>query len=330
MANSVHNSNQRLKILYLYKILTENTDENHPMSMPEIVAQLEKYNISAERKAVYNDIEALSTFGLDIIIKKGRYSGYFVGSRDFELPELKLLADAVSSSRFLTVKKSSQLISKIAKLASVYDAKQLERQVYVANRVKSMNETIYFNVDKINRAIDEGKQINFKYFDYDVKKKKHYRGGRKVCSPYALAWDDERYYLIAFYEKYGEISNFRVDRMESVEILNAPIKPKPEDFDVAEYLNSTFSMFSGKKQLVKLRFANNLVNPVLDRFGKDVALVPEDKDHFSVRVNIKPTTTFFGWLFEFGENAEIVEPLDVKNQYIEQLRNTLAVMQDNN
>ena len=319
MSDNVKNANQRLKILYLYKILLERTDEEHYITMPEIIKQLERYGISAGRKALYEDIEALKAFGLDIVSLKGRVSGYYAAGRDFELPELKLLADAVCSSRFLTEKKSNELLRKIEKLASVHEAKQIHRQVYVANRVKSMNERIYINVDVIHRAIAEGKQISFKYFDYNIEKKKKYRDGLRVCSPYAMTWDDERYYLIAFYEKYNSISNFRVDRMESIEILDVPVVHKPENFNIAEYMNSTFSMFSGEVQEVKLRLRNDLVNIVFDRFGKDIFIVLDGEEHFIVRVNVRAEQTFLAWLFMFGTNVEILAPQNLKERYKEQL-----------
>ena len=319
MSDNVKNANQRLKILYLYKILLERTDEEHYITMPEIIKQLERYGISAGRKALYEDIEALKAFGLDIVSLKGRVSGYYAAGRDFELPELKLLADAVCSSRFLTEKKSNELLRKIEKLASVHEAKQIHRQVYVANRVKSMNERIYINVDVIHRAIAEGKQISFKYFDYNIEKKKKYRDGLRVCSPYAMTWDNERYYLIAFYEKYHSISNFRVDRMEGIEILDEPALKKPENFNIAEYMNSTFSMFSGELQEVKLRFRNDLVNIVFDRFGKDIFIVPDGEEHFVVRVNVRAEQTFLAWLFMFGTNVEILAPQNLKERYKEQL-----------
>ncbi|MCM1328613.1 MAG: WYL domain-containing protein [Ruminococcus sp.] len=324
MSDNVKNANQRLKILYLYKILLEQTDEEHSITMPEIIKRLESYGISAARKALYEDIEALRAFGLDVVSLKGGASGYFVANRDFELPELKLLADAVCSLRFLTVKKSNQLLKKIEGLSSVYEAKQIHRQVYVANRVKSMNERIYINVDVIHRAIAEGKQISFKYFDYNIEKKKKYRDGLRVCSPYAMTWDDERYYLIAFYEKYGGISNFRVDRMDGITILDAPIVKKPANFNIAEYMNSTFSMFSGEVREVKLRFKNDLVNIVFDRFGKDIFIVPDGDEHFIVRVNVKAEQPFFAWLFMFGTNAEIIAPEELKNRYREQLCGVLG------
>jgi len=319
MSDNVKNANQRLKILYLYKILLEQTDEEHSITMPEIIKQLECCGISAGRKALYEDIEALRAYGLDVISLKGGASGYFVASRDFELPELKLLADAVCSSRFLTEKKSGELLRKIEKLASVHEARQIHRQVYIANRVKSMNERIYINVDVIHRAVAEKKQISFKYFDYNIEKKKKYRDGLRVCSPYAMTWDDERYYLIAYYEKYSGISNFRVDRMESIEILDEPIVPKPENFNIAEYMNSTFSMFSGEVKEVKLRFKNDLVNIVFDRFGKDIFIVPDDEEHFVVRVNVKAEQTFLAWLFMFVTNAEILAPQELRERYKKQL-----------
>lgn len=326
MSDNIKNSVNRLKILYLYKIMLEKTDEHHYITMPEIINQLELYGISAGRKALYEDIEALKTFGLDIVQLKGNVSGYYVASREFELPELKLLADAVSSSRFLTEKKSDELLKKIESLSSIYDAKQIQRQVFVANRVKAMNERIYLNVDAIHKAIWEEKKISFRYFDYDLKKQKKYRDGQRVCSPYALTWNDERYYLIAYYEKYDSISNFRIDRMESVEILEEPIKEKPKNFSVAEYMNSSFSMFSGESQEVRLRFHESLINPVIDRFGKDITVVP-DNDHFTIRVKVKAEPPFFAWLFQFGNKAQIVEPSELKDKYIEQLKSVLAIME---
>lgn len=325
MSNTVGNAHQRLKILYLYKILLERSDEEHIITMPEIIKQLELYGISAARKALYDDIEALKTYGLDIISVRGDKSGYYVGNRDFELPELKLLADAVTSSRFLTEKKSSELLKKIESLSSVYQAKQINRQVYIADRVKAMNERIYLNVDVIHRAITENKQITFKYFDYDMQKHKRYRDGLRVCSPYALSWDDERYYLIAFYPKRPDnYTNFRVDRMENVEIITDEARVIPQAFNLSEYMNSTFSMFSGEAQEVKLRFHISLVNTVLDRFGKNISLRPDGDEWFTIRVNIKAEPPFFGWLFQFGTKAEIVQPSEIKEKYIEQLEDVLS------
>ena len=185
-----------------------------------------------------------------------------------------------------------------------------------------MNERIYLNVDVIHRAIAENKKIKFRYFDYNLQKKKTYRAGSRVCSPYALAWDDERYYLIAYYDNRQTISNFRIDRMESVEIIDEKAVEKPKNFIVADYMNSSFSMFSGTTQDVKLRFDNQLINAVIDRFGKGITVIPDGDSHFTVRVKVKAEQPepFFGWLFQFGTMAEIIEPCELRDRYIEMLK----------
>ena len=325
MDNKIKNANQRLKILYLYKILLERSDEEHCITMPEIISQLKLYGITAGRKALYEDIEALKAFGMDIVSERGHGAGYYVVNREFELPELKLLADAVSSSRFLTEKKSAELLKKLQKLTSIYEAKQIQRQVFVTDRVKAFNERIYINVDVIHRAIAERKKIAFDYFDYDLKKQKKYRDGTRSCSPYAFAWDDERYYLVAHYEKYDSISNFRVDRMENVIVLDEPALKCPENFKLSQYLNSTFSMFSGESEEVKLRFDKSLINPVIDRFGKNIMIAPDGEEHFTVRVQIKTEypEPFFGWLLQFGTKVQIVEPCELKEKFKELLQAVL-------
>ncbi len=316
---------QRLKILYLYKILTKQTDEDHPLTMPEIIDKLADAGIFAGRKAIYEDIEALRTYGVDIISGRGRGTGYFVGSREFELPELKLLADAVSSSSFITQRKSLELLKKIEGLASIYEANQISRQVYIADRVKTMNEKIYISVDRIHRAIALKKQISFKYFEYDINLKKRYRDGMRFCSPYALTWDSGRYYLVSYYEKRPDIlTNFRVDRMESVEITDIPIKELDKDFSLSEYLSSTISMFSGETRDVRLRFSNFLVNSVIDRFGKQIHFTPDGDEHFTFHVKVKAEAPFFGWLCQFGGNAQIIEPADLREKYAQHLRETLT------
>lgn len=324
MPKDTVNINQRLKILYLYRILTEETDEQHKLTIAQISDKLSALGISAGRKALYDDIEALRQYGLDIIACHEKNYTYYLGSREFELPELKLLADVVCSAKFLTEKKSAELLKKIESLASVHDGKLIQRQVYVVDRVKSGNEQIYINIDAIHRAINEGKQISFRYFDYGLDKKPKYRNGVKIASPYALTWNDEKYYMIAYYGKYGDqCTNFRVDRMSHIHMIDEKIIPPPKDFNVSDYMNSTFSMFSGNTQNAVLQFDNILINAVLDRFGKKVTLRRIDDDHFAANVKIKAEDPFFGWLFQFGTKATILSPQSLKDRYEEMLRSVL-------
>lgn len=290
----------------------DKTDENHAMTVNEIIAELEKYDIKAERKSIYSDIDLLSDFGLDVICEKGRANKYFIGSRDFELPELKLLVDAVQSSKFITHKKSDELIKKIEKLTSIHEAKELHRYVVVADRVKTMNESIYYNVDEIHKAIQQNKQIRFKYFDYNLDKQIEYRrdGEWYYASPYALTWSDDNYYMIAYYERYNGISNFRVDRMAAIEMVEEDriMCEDTKDFNVADYSKRIFRMFSGETETVKLQFDNSLINVVIDRFGKDIVINRQDDDHFIITVDVVATNTFLGWLFMFGEKVKILSP----------------------
>jgi predicted DNA-binding transcriptional regulator YafY len=310
--------NQKLKLLYLMKMLLDKTDEEHILTVPGMIAELGKNDIKAERKSIYDDLEALRLFGLDIASRKSKTTGYFIASRTFELPELKLLADAVVSSKFITEKKSSELIKKIESMASTYEGKQLQRQVYVMGRVKTMNERIYYNVDTIHQAIAQNKQVAFKYYEYIVEPgltshwKKHYRqdGEKYHASPYALSWDDENYYMIAFYEKYNNISNFRVDKMEDIEICDERRIEPPDKkvFNLAEYSKKVFNMFGGEEEKIKLQFDNSLIGVVLDRFGKSVTIHKGDNESFIINVDALISPTLLGWIFEFGDKVKILAP----------------------
>ena len=319
MAVMAKSSNQKLKILYLMKMLLEKTDEENTMTINDMIAELERYGITAERKSIYDDIEALRLYGIDIATRKSKTTDYFVASRVFELPELKLLVDAVQCSKFITYKKSNELIKKIESLASSRQAALLHRQVYVTNRVKAINENIYYNVDRLHVAIAENKQVSFKYFDYDIKKEKKYRknGDLYFVSPYALSWDDENYYLITFSEKYNDFTHYRVDRMTNIEIVDQPrvMLPDNEHFNIADYSKKVFNMFGGEEETVKLKFDNSLVNAVIDRFGKDVMLDKVDENSFSVRINVAISSTFFAWLTQFGNKVKILSPESVIEKY---------------
>jgi predicted DNA-binding transcriptional regulator YafY len=306
-------SNQKLKPLYIMDYLLRNTDEAHPASMKQIIAYLESQGISAERKSVYSDIEALCDYGIDILqTGSARSTGYYVASRSFELPELKLLVDSVQSSKFITHKKTATLIRKIEKLASIHEAQLLQRQVYVANRIKTMNESIYYNVDEIQTGISTNRQIRFKYFNYNVRKEKEYRRGGAFyqVSPFALTWDDENYYMVAYDSEFREIRHYRVDKMEKISVTGAE-RDGLEAFkalDMAVYARKVFGMFSGSDQRVTLRFENTLVGAVLDRLGRDIPIVPDGNGHFLVTADVVVSPQFFAWVSGFGNQVRIISP----------------------
>ena len=304
---------QKLKILYVMEFLLRYSDEKHPVSTAQIISELESHGISAERKSIYDDIECLREFGLDIIqTGAGKSNGYYVASRDFELPELKLLVDSVQSSKFITHKKTLSLIKKIEALTSVYDAQQLRRQVYVKNRIKTMNESIYYNVDEIHRGIAENRKIRFHYFEYTVQKERRFRrdGAWYVISPFGLSWDDENYYLVGFDSAAGIIKHFRVDKMTDIGTIDEARDGQEiyAALDMGVYARKTFGMFTGDEVSVRMRFDNDLVGPVLDRLGREVMLIPDGDSHFTVHTDIVVSPQFFAWILGLGDKAAILSP----------------------
>ena len=280
-------SGQKLKLLYLIKMLQENTDEKHPMSTPDIIKYLENQGIHAERKSIYSDMESLTDFGYDVVQVQSRLGGgYYLGSREFELPELKLLVDAVQSSRFITTKKSRDLIRKLETLVSKYDAQKLQRQVFVSGRIKTMNESIYYTVDAIHNAISENKKIKFQYYQWNVKKEMELRhnGAWYHISPWGLSWDDENYYLVGYDSETEQIKHYRVDKMLHIRMSNESREGKEyfKKLDMADYAKKSFGMFRGKEQTVKMQVDNRLAGVIIDRFGKDVMMIPTDEEHFTV------------------------------------------------
>lgn len=326
--------NQKMKPLLLQRILLERTDEDHGLTVPELIALLEEEGVAAERKSVYSDLQTLADFGLDIV--KRKESGkvvYYVGARTFELPELKLLVDAVQSSRFITHKKSNQLIQKVEGFASRYQAQQLQRQVFVANRAKTMNESIYINVDKIYEAIAANRCITYRYLDWAFRdgaaggyEKQFRRQGKTYrISPWSLCWADERYYMIGFDSEAGLIKHYRVDKMLGIALTDEPRDGQEhfEHFDMAVYTRQVFGMFGGNEQTVTLRFENRLLGVVLDRFGEDVPIRREDADTFQVRVRVAVSPQFLSWVFSFGGGARIVSPAAVADTMREQLASVM-------
>lgn len=304
-------SNQKFKLYRLAQIMQEQTDEEHYITMPEIMKELAKYDITADRKSIYNDLRDLSVLGIEV---EGEPDGnryhYHVVDRAFELPELKLLVDAIQSSKFITEKKSNALIKKLETLVSKYDAQKLQRQVFVSGRIKTMNESIYYTVDAIHNAISADKKIKFQYYQWNEKKEMELRhsGAWYHISPWGLSWNNENYYLVGYDSEEEKIKHFRVDKMLHIK-LSKESREGNEHFkklDMADYAKKSFGMFGGKEQTVKLLVKNSLAGVIIDRFGKNVMLIPTDDEHFTVNVDVHVSRQFLGWVFSLGEDIKIV------------------------
>ena len=290
---------QKLKILYLMRVFSEKTDEAHPRSVKDLISYLESLGIHAERKTIYDDIETLRVFGMDIVNRRERPAGFYLASREFETAELKLLVDAVQFSRFLTSGKSRQLIQKLEHLTSIYQAKDLQRQVIVQNQVKNTNESIYYNVDEIHRAISENRQISFQYTEWTVSKERHLKknGERYQISPWQMVWQDGNYYLVGVDEKSGIVKHYRVDKMLKIvtekEFRNGAILF--EKFDSA----------------------------MLDRFGQDIMIMAKDNEHSVTRVQVSVSSQFYGWLAALGNGVKVLSPENVRKEYRDFLKKAL-------
>ena len=321
MARSAY---QKLKPLYIMNYLLQNSDEDHLVSMSQLIEHLAAHGIPSERKSVYDDIEALRVFGLDIVQGgSGKNAGYYIANRSFELPELKLLVDSVQSSKFITHKKTATLIKKIETLASIHEAQLLNRQVYVKNRIKTMNESIYYNVDAVHSAIAGNSKISFRYMVWNLEKQLVPKSDRAVTvSPWALVWDDENYYMIAFDGESGIMKHYRVDKMKDIRCLQEPREGREsfKGFDAAGFAKKTFGMYGGRTEKVTLECDNSLVGPILDRFGTDVIIVPSGEERFKVTHEVAVSGQFFGWLVGLGPGVRIVYPQNVADEFRDRLR----------
>jgi len=323
---------QKLKLLYIVKLLEENTDEHHPASTEDIITYLEANGIHSQRKSIYDDMEKLCEFGYDIVQVHSRLGGgYYMAGREFELAELKLLVDAVQSSRFITTKKSRSLIKKLERLAGKHDAGKLQRQVYVAGRIKTENESIYYNIDTIHRAIQENRQISFQYMDWNLKKELASRtNGSKTVSPWALIWQDENYYLAAYDSADRVMKHYRVDKMGRTEVQK-DAREGMEQFarvDLAAYTNRIFGMYGGEEQVVILQFPNRLIGVVMDRFGREADIRQISEGEFRIRTKVMVSGQFFGWLAGIGREAVIAGPAPVREQYRQWLEEITVSLQD--
>ena len=321
-------SHQKLKILIIQKALLENTDEDHGLSTEQLQSILREHGIDAERKGIYDDIEELRRFGMDIELRRGKAFTYHVISRDFQLPELKLLVDSVQASKFITEKKSRELISKLERLESRHNARRLNRQVTVTHRAKTENESIYYVVDCIHEAINDNVKISFKYLDWTPHKKKEARHGGKEyrVSPWALTLNEEKYYLIAYDDDSRTARHYRVDKISSpkrtdqkrdgAELFN--------DFDIAAYTNKSFGMYKGDEITVELQCQNELAGVIIDRFGEDVPFTNLTETTFNAHVKVHASPVFYGWLTYFPTGITVVSPQEVKSKYSEHLKNILS------
>ena len=318
-------ANQKLKLYYLSRIMMEKTDDEHYITMPEIQRALEGYGVTADRKSLYDDLEALRVLGIDVIGEKvGRSYVYHVGKKQFEIAELKLLVDAIQSSKFITEKKSNELIRKLTGLVSNYEASQLKRQVVVQGRIKTMNESIYYIVDDIHNAITNNRKIRFEYLKWNLEKKMERRKDKMYeISPWALTWDDENYYMIGFDAKAGKIKHYRVDKMRDIELTDDDREGEEhfKKFDMAAYARMNFGMFGGEEVKVRLQFENDMVGVLLDRFGKDISIYKTNKKGWSeTYVNVALSDQFLGWIFSLGTKVKIISPDEVVERFAGEIR----------
>ena len=316
----------RIKLLKIWEILCQETDEEHPIESTVLIERLADIGIPCERKTIYRDIEALKEYGYEVECERGKKNQYYVLDRSFDLPELHILLDAVQAASFITPKKTKEIVNKIADLAGSRKGEVLKRNIVSFNTTKSQNEQIYYVVDEIVRAISKRKKIEFKYFDYDANHNKVYRkdGGRYVMNPYSTVFSDDNYYLLCYNDKYKNIIHYRVDRMDSVKMLNDDIVPLDEgsQFNVTQHKKELFGMFTGQEEDVRFEIEKSLLDVVFDRFGSDIKVMPcgDDKYTFTAQVQVSPI--FIGWCCAFGKKVKIVSPDNV----VERLKNHLKEM----
>lgn len=320
-------ANQKLKMLYLLEILRRETDEEHPLSLKQIIDLLAQRGVCAERKSLYDDIEQLRLLGEDIITVRDTTVRYYIGERTLDMPQLRLLVDAVQSSKFITRKKSEELIRRLESLTSRHLAGQLQREVVVSGRIKTMNESIYYNVDALQSAIAAGRQVTFQYFDWGMDKKQHLRhdGALYTVSPWTMIWDDENYYLVGYNSTTETLRHYRVDRMLRIRVTDLPREGEGvfRSQDMGAYSRRTFGMFGGQEQRVTLRCHKRMAGIILDQFGSETPLLPDGADHFTVHVPVVVSPPFFAWLSGFEQDIRLTAPMAVAQEYVAYLKTIL-------
>lgn len=308
---------EKSKLLYILKYLWLQTDDEHPAATADIVAGVFEYGVTVNRHSIPAIVAQLQEFGIDVIDTKGSPNRYFIGERNLELPEVKLLIDAVQSSRFISAKKSDELVDKLNMMVSFHQAEGLNRHLYVEGRVKADNKSLYYTVDRIHEAINNGTKIKFQYIEYTASKKKVHKhnGYVYVFSPYAVLWHNDCYYVLGYSEKHKAITKFRVDRIDKTESTELQSVKKPKGFDPVVYLKNIFSMYDGEMQNIRLKCNKDMMKVIIDRFGKDVSTVPCEDGCFMADVKISVSPTFFGWLFGFGNKICIISPQNIIDDY---------------
>jgi predicted DNA-binding transcriptional regulator YafY len=317
------NSGRKPKLLYLSEMLLNETDDEHGLTIPQMIRRLDQLGIKAERKAIYTDLETLRDFGYDIIVRRSSRTEYAIGKRHFELAELLLLSDAVQSSRSLTERKSKALLEKLQQLTSVHNKQQLSKRMHVEGRIKMQNESIYYNIDRIQEAIRMKSKIAFTYFEYGIDKQEVLRreGRQYHENPIDLVYKDEYYYLITYNDDHDSFLRYRVDRMRSIVVSNEQVtrSERVRSFDVADFTARAFGMFGGDEITAKLRVDVSLIGSIIDRFGKDVTLVKINDQIVRAEVSILKSAVFFGWLVQFGDKLRIESPKALAREYCDYL-----------
>ena len=318
--------NKKGRLLALQQYLHKYTDEDHQLTTQELIDAMEKNGYSANRKTIKDDIDTLVKFDIDIVTNVSRGNLFFMGERQFELTELKLLVDAISSSRFISAGKSENLIKKLTSLASVYQGKQISPRIYTADRIKTDNTQLYYVVDKLIEAVQEKKKVRFQYQEYDAEKQKVLRNDGEIYinSPYGCLWNDDNYYLIGYSDKWQKVVTFRIDRIIDLELLYENAIPAPEEFSVADYVKTTIEMYDGKEHEVELLCDNNLMKLVIDKFGVGIKTERISETQFKAAVTMATSKTFYAWVFRFAGQMSIVGPENVKQEYIEMARKVLG------
>lgn len=313
------------RAIYVFKYLWDHTDEEHPATTKDIIKHLASLGISTTRKTVADDVSELQNGGFDIVVNRSRQNEYFIGSRHLEIPELKLIIDAVQAAKFISTKKSLDLINKISTLASPYQRDELKRNLFVDGKVKTSNEKVYYVVDTLCTAIQAKKAVTFKYIEYTAEKKKVYkhRGQVYIFSPYDMVWYSDAYYVLGFSESHGKVVKFRVDRMYNPTLSDKPYHAKPENYDISEFCRQVFSMYDGTPCTVELKCENSLMKSVIDRFGENVQTRPFDCTHFIATVEVSVSPTFFAWIFTYTGEIQIISPETVKQEYADRLKKAL-------